>query len=135
VAIPRGRTGVRWLHGCTCRGARCIGLLGFRAERFRSATPPRIAFQLAAKSAVAGSPGGRQGCSKCIGLSRRSAGTRIAEAQMGPGPRRPQPTVSCIWWPAATYAGLTTPLPLFPMQDGSICDSHVNFVKKTDDFV
>ena len=48
VAIPRGLTGVRWLHGWTCRRAKWIGLLGFCAERFRSATRPRIGFQLAA---------------------------------------------------------------------------------------
>jgi hypothetical protein len=43
VAIPRGLRGVRWLHDCTCRRAKWIGLLGFCAERFRGR--PRIAFQ------------------------------------------------------------------------------------------
>jgi hypothetical protein len=35
---------LRWLHGCTCRGARWIALLRFCAKRFRSAMRPRIAF-------------------------------------------------------------------------------------------
>jgi hypothetical protein len=28
------------------------------------------------------------------------------------------------------YGGLTSPLPLLPMQDGSICASHVNLCQK-----
>ena len=37
-----GGQALRWLQGCTCRGARWIGLLGFCAKRFRGR--PRIAF-------------------------------------------------------------------------------------------
>jgi hypothetical protein len=35
---------------------------------------------------------------------------------------------------AATCGGLTSPLPLLPMQDGSICDSRVKFVKNIDNY-
>ena len=80
---------------------------------------PASLFNLAAKFAVAGSLGGRPGCSKCIGLSRRNSGRRIAGAQMGPGPTQAQTNGELHLIAAATYGGLTGPLPLLlVVQDG-----------------
>jgi hypothetical protein len=120
MAMPRGLRGARWLHGCTCRRAKWIGLLGFCAERFRSATRPRIAFQLAANPprtvtptpTLTPRPGPRRTPTPTPSATQIATATATPTARLSPtGTPTATPTPTSTVAPTATPTPTATAMP------------------------